>query len=1031
MCEADSSLRQALHETITGLMSPDPTVRKAAEEQIKALEVTDDFGVLLCELTLEPSSPLAVRQLAAVLLKQYIDVHWSQDTEKFRHPETPQSAKNAIRQMLPIGLKESISKVRNTVAFSIAAIAHWDWPDHWPQLFEILMQAIQGSDEFAVQGSVRVLKEVSRDLTDSQIPAVAPVILPDIYRIFREYERYTVRTRARAVEIFTTLTSMICTIGEVNKGLQKSLLSPVLTTFSEALVASLSVPDSHTSDPGLKTEVLKALTVLIKNVPKQMSEWLPQILPPVWSTLTTSAEKYVREVVNEGGSEDEIVDSDGEVLGFETLVFAIFEFVHVLVETKKFRGAVKSGLSDLVYYIVLYMQITEEQCDKWSSDPDSFVGDEDEDSFAYSVRISSQDLLIALCGEFEEESCVALAQTIERLVAEAGQNRAAGNEAWWKLHEAAMLALGSAQEVIENQITARKVNFDIGNFLSGVVLSDLNSPVHPFLLGRCLWVASKFPSHLPPAAITSFLEGTVRGLQEDQPHPVRISAVRAIWGFCDHLKNSGGGDEPSRALLVPLLPALVDGLVNMCANFSQSSEILGLIMENLAVVLDCDPKFTASQEPKVAPLVVAMFLKYSSDPLIPILCQDIFKILSVNPECAVPLQARLIPTLVSILASQDQFPGLKSVALDVLTTLVRSSPSPLSDHLMQVGFPATIQITLSTDDNSILQSGGECLRAYISVAPDQISAYTDPAGKTGLQHIVAVATHLLNPAANESSATFVGRLVTCLIKKAGDRLGENLDHLLKAVLSKLQRAETLTVVQSLVLVYAQLIHSQPDAVLSFLSGVPGPTGNSALNFVMSEWVSKQHLFFGSYETKVSLMALAKLLQYGVNNNDDRLNEITVKGDEVFSEGGPRTRSTRASRPIQFTTVPLLAKLSKILLQEMGTLLEMAEDSEGDEDSEEDWDSQDEEATLNNSGAGRNGNGIELSTLLDEGAEFVDVEDEEEDPDSKMDPLYSVDLKKYLFNFLREFSAQPCFQHFLPHLNQAEQRTLQHIQQMQA
>ena len=73
-----------------------------------------------------------------------------------------------------------------------------------------------------------------------------------------------------------------------------------------------------------------------------------------------SAEKYVREVVNEGGTEDEVVDSDGEVLGFEGLVFAIFEFVHALVETKKFRGAVKSGLADLMYYIVLYMQITGE-----------------------------------------------------------------------------------------------------------------------------------------------------------------------------------------------------------------------------------------------------------------------------------------------------------------------------------------------------------------------------------------------------------------------------------------------------------------------------------------------------------------------------------------------------------------------------------------------------------------------------------------------------------------------------------------------
>jgi hypothetical protein len=33
-----------------------------------------------------------------------------------------------------------IISVRNSVAYSLAAIAHWDWPDHWPQLFDILMQ---------------------------------------------------------------------------------------------------------------------------------------------------------------------------------------------------------------------------------------------------------------------------------------------------------------------------------------------------------------------------------------------------------------------------------------------------------------------------------------------------------------------------------------------------------------------------------------------------------------------------------------------------------------------------------------------------------------------------------------------------------------------------------------------------------------------------------------------------------------------------------------------------------------------------
>jgi hypothetical protein len=52
------------------------------------------------------------------------------------------------------------------------------------------------------------------------------------------------------------------------------------------------------------------------------------------------------------------------------------------------------------------------------------------------------------------------------------------------------------------------------------------------------------------------------------------------------------------------------------------------------------------------------------------------------------------------------------------------------------------------------------------------------------------------------------------------------------------------------MVYAHLIHTQLDAVLNFLSTVPGPTGQSALQFVLTEWCSRQHLFYGAYEAKV-------------------------------------------------------------------------------------------------------------------------------------------------------------------------------------
>lgn len=52
------------------------------------------------------------------------------------------------------------------------------------------------------------------------------------------------------------------------------------------------------------------------------------------------------------------------------------------------------------------------------------------------------------------------------------------------------------------------------------------------------------------------------------------------------------------------------------------------------------------------------------------------------------------------------------------------------------------------------------------------------------------------------------------------------------------------------MVFARLINNQMDAVLDFLSSVPGPTGKSALEFVLVEWCSRQHLFFGKYERKI-------------------------------------------------------------------------------------------------------------------------------------------------------------------------------------
>lgn len=112
MNNVQGSLKEALCETLNGILSPHADIRNAAEQRIQALEVTDEFGIHLTEFVIDPNGSLPIRQLASVLLKQYVETHWWSESEKFRPPELRPATKEKIKELLPMGLQESISKVK-------------------------------------------------------------------------------------------------------------------------------------------------------------------------------------------------------------------------------------------------------------------------------------------------------------------------------------------------------------------------------------------------------------------------------------------------------------------------------------------------------------------------------------------------------------------------------------------------------------------------------------------------------------------------------------------------------------------------------------------------------------------------------------------------------------------------------------------------------------------------------------------------------------------------------------------------------
>lgn len=243
---------------------------------------------------------------------------------------------------------------------------------------------------------------------------------------------------------------------------------------------------------------------------------------------------------------------------------------------------------------------------------------------------------------------------------------------------------------------------------------------------------------------------------------------------------------------------------------------------------------------------------------------------------------------------------------------------PLSAQLIENAFPAAIHAILRTEDHSVMQSGGECLSAFLHVAPEQVCTFQNG---QGLNYILQVTTMLLNPMSTEYSAAFIGRLVITLITKAGSFLGDQIDLLLKAAISKMQLVESLNVIMSLVMIFAHLFLIQMDAVMNFLSSVPGPTGEPAMNFVFTNWLSRQHLFYGTYERKVSIMALCKIFEYGVTTQDQRLMQVMIKDLVEDPNTSAKTRTRSQNSNSQWVSIPVMVKIFKLLITELGNLRE--------------------------------------------------------------------------------------------------------------
>ncbi|KAK3001681.1 hypothetical protein RJ639_021884 [Escallonia herrerae] len=719
----------------------------------------------------------------------------------------------------------------------------------------------------------------------------------------------------------------------------------------------------------------------------------------------------------------------------------MFEFLLTIVGSRRFVKVFGNNISELVYYTIAFLQITEQQVHTWSLDANQYIADEDDNT--YSCRVSGKYLMrwallleevVSSCGM---EGIHAIMDAVKKRHSESQKAKAAGSAGWWRISEATLFALSSvAEQMLENEFhlcmnillfcfmpvqVSEISGINLGKLLEQILSEDMARGIHqfPFLYARMFSSVAKFSSVINHEAVERVLYAAMDAIGMDVSPPVKVGACQALSQL---LPIADKGILQPRIL--PIFSTLTDLLKQA------SDETMHLVLETLQAAVKAGHEASVSIERILSPIILNMWASHVSDPFISIDALEVLEAIKNSPGCLHPLVSRAMPYIGQILNKPQQQPdGLVAGSLDLLTMLLKNAPCDVVKAAYEVSFDLVVRLVLQCDDHSEMQNATQCLAALVAGGKQELLAWGgDPAST--MRSLLDVAARLLDPDLESSGSLFVGSFIVQLILHLPSQMAQHVRDLVAALVRRMQSCQIAGLRGSLLLIFARLVHLSAPHVEQFidlLASIPADGHVNSFGYVMSEWTKQQGkyisdlapqsdeqamivsscVFFGeiqgAYQIKVTTSALALLL----STRHGELEKIHVQGH-----------------------------LIKILAILADVLIEIQEQVFAGEDEDSEWEELEAgDVELNQDliySGGASSYSRPTSGCLDAMAKAFDENDDdgydEDDLLSSADPLNEVKLSNYLASFLVDFSHRdrPYYDRLCQNLTTAQRDAIQMV-----
>jgi hypothetical protein len=525
---------------------------------------------------------------------------------------------------------------------------------------------------------------------------------------------------------------------------------------------------------------------------------------------------------------------------------------------------------------------------------------------------------------------------------------------------------------------------------------------------------------LPAELASQYLNATLTALETpDAGIPLKISAVRATRNFCGQLPDS---------LVIPLTPRIISNLGPLILVTTEDTLILVLDALNVVLELDHGSWLTPELTVPIATALLEIWVKNARDPILFSSLTDLIANLASAkaPGAYQTIASQALPNVIAALTQAQAQPKegwLPSSAIEIVTNVVRGTPEgAIGENFFATLAPSLFGILRVTEDREVSVKAVECLTLIVQKDANQILSWTDPAtGTSGLENVLNLIAKMLSPQEKEAGGLFMGDLIIHLLRKAGDAVVPVLPGLLQALVNRITTAEAATFLQSLIIPFAFLIHTQMDTVLNLLESTTTTTDppRNGLEVLAKAWCENAETFIGFWPTRVSTLALCQLFL----SNRPSLLHLQVKGDQIVrpeTKNVIMTRSRAKKVPTEYTSVPFPVKALKIILHELQQSASGPRPKSPEPETPVDATSDDEDADWADEedlfqGLKKEELGF-LSEFLDEDNEDVDDLDDDE---LKNDPISKLDMRAHLLGFLRQCASHSDFQNLVQQLNPEE------------